>query len=63
MKNRIMTSEEHGELCVYLDEWLNVFYKMYFSLKNKRDFDQEYAKVVSSTLSDLLSDDAIEAGL
>lgn len=57
-----ITPEEHGELCVYLDDWLCMVEKIRISTGLSPEL-YETMKLYSDTLSDLLAIDAIEAGL
>lgn len=54
-----ITEQEHGELCIYLDEWLHIWN----AIPNEKKTNWEYAKQVSDTLGELLAQDAIDAGL
>lgn len=60
--------EEHGEICQYLDEWLGIYNHLkntFKSDKSKKEFKKRdtYAQLVSDTLSELLTSDAIKSGL
>lgn len=61
-KPRELTPEEHGELCVYLDDWLCMVEKIRISTGLSPEL-YGTMKLYSDTLSDLLAIDAIEAGL
>lgn len=56
-----MSSEEHGEFCWYLNEWLGIWNSLPIEVRRKGNWD--YAQTVSATLSELLVLDATEAGL
>lgn len=56
-----MNDKEHGELCLYLNEWLGIWNALPREVKAKGSWDQ--AKLMSDTLSDLLNIDAIQANL
>ena len=56
-----MTAGEHGELCVYLNDWMAIWNKLSKERKTKEGWKQ--AKLISDTLSELLIIDAEEAGL
>ena len=62
-----MTEKEHGELCVYLDEWLGQFNKLRpsteSSIYSEWRSQMGYAKLMSETLAELILIDVTEARL
>jgi len=51
--------EINNEACIYFDEWLSIWN----AIPKERKTNWQYARLVSSTLSELLVIDALEAGL
>lgn len=65
---RKITEEEHGELCAYIEEQLSIYHALQREFNSNKS-RQEYAKretyynLICDTLSDLIADDAVLAGL
>ena len=57
------TSDDHGELCLYLDEWLRIFDELWHKNSQTMYAYGNQAREVSNTLSDLIVIDALKAGI
>jgi len=65
---RKITEKEHDELCAYFEEMLAIYHALqeeFTSDKSKQEYrkHEKYYNLACDTLSDLITNDAIEAGL
>jgi len=65
---RKITTEEHNELCGYLEEILSIYHglqKKFTGNKSRKEYIkcEQYYDLACDTLSELIVNDAIEAGL